>query len=66
MNDKQKLEKIVEDAESIKIPSNEFFHRHFLVHEAGKTRFHSRKTNKRRERESEREREREREIERKR
>ena len=39
MNDKQKLEKIVDDAENIKIPSNEFFHRHFLIHEAGKSTF---------------------------
>ena len=36
MNYKATLEQIAEDAKGIRIPANRFFHRHFLVHEAGK------------------------------
>ena len=36
MNYKTTLEQVAEDARRIRIPANRFFHRHFLVHEAGK------------------------------
>ena len=36
MNEKLKLEKIVRDTQNIQVPKNRFYHRHFLLHEAGK------------------------------
>ena len=35
MNEKERFETIVKDAQDLQVPSNRFYHRHFLLHEAG-------------------------------